>query len=200
MDLNDVLTSAGTGIGQGMAASFSLLAGVTVFGIPVSYMTNRFIYHSKGLRFLLTIVGAILSIPLLLGMIIYQLVTWGNGIAKVHYFGYIPLLTKGSEQPAKSGPGEMGWFLPLLTPIWEFVCDTLLAGFIDHRDTIEDQSAYASSMDTILLPLAQKGQGVNEQVVLKALEAAQQATTSDALILEHEQMELLKTPISVRSD
>lgn len=192
MSFNDMLTSIGAGIGNGIAASASVLGGITAFGIPVSYVANRYIYHSKGMRVLLTIVAAILSIPLLLCMLIYQTVTWGTGLAKVHYFGYMPFISQGATSEDK---GESGWFMPLLTPIWTFVRDTLFAGLIEHQDLPEDKDAYLHSMDSILLPLAQKGQGVNEQAVLEALEAAQQLTKADAQMLEEEQKTLLMTPL-----
>jgi hypothetical protein len=201
MSFNDMLTSIGAGIGTGFAASASILGAVTAFGIPVSYVANRYIYHSKGMRFLLTIVAAILSIPLLIGMGIYQLVTWGKGLAKVHYFGYMPFI---SQRPTESTKEEGGWFIPLLTPIWNFVRDTLFAGFIEHQDLPDDKRAYLQSMDSILLPLEKKGDpllSVNESVVLKALEAAQQLTREDALALEEEQLASQKLlPIGARSD
>lgn len=193
MDVNDVLTRMGAGIGQGMAASASLLGAITVFGIPVSYVANRYIYHRKGMRALLTIVAAILSIPILLCMLIYQGITWGNGLSKVHYFGFMPFITRGMERPTESMEDEMGWFMPLLTPIWNFVRDTLFAGFIEHRDTSEDESAYNNSMNSILLPLERKNDprlAVSEGAVLKALEAAHQMTKEGALALEEDQMEM----------
>lgn len=192
---DNLISSIATGIGNGMATSASVLGAVTAIGIPVSYMANRYIYHSKGMRVLLTIVAAILSIPLLIGMIIYQTVTWG-GLAKAHYFGYMPFISQG---PMEGGKEESGWFIPLLTPIWNFVSNTLFAGFIEHQDLPEDKVAYLHSMDSILLPLVQKNDprlAVNEAIVLKALEAAQQLTREGALALEEDQQEMMALPPS----
>ena len=90
MDWNSV----GVSIGNGLAVGFGALSTVNLIGLPISYVMNRYVYHSRGMRILLGIVAAMLSIPILLCMLVYQALTGGTGIQKVHYFGYIPILLK----------------------------------------------------------------------------------------------------------
>lgn len=182
-------SSVGVSIGAGIATGVGLLSAVNIIGLPVSYVANRYIYHNKGMRFLLCVVAAILSIPLFVGMVVYQWMT-GEGIRKVHYFGYLPFLTKGEKTITKE-PVEMGWFEPALLAIWNWFCDTLFGGFVEHHDTPEDVAAYKHAADSILLPVEQKGsaQAISEVAVGLALEAAEAQTRDQALQLEAQQLE-----------
>jgi hypothetical protein len=168
----------GIRIGIGMATAASVLGAVSVIGLPVSYVANRFIYHSKGMRALLVIVTAILSIFILPVMLIYQTVTWG-GLAKAHYFGYLPFIMKESAD-AKAKPtedtGEVGWFMPAVIAIWTTVRDFLFGGLIDHRELSADQAAFSNSVETMLVD--KKFQGDPKYVVIDvATKLAQAAAT-----------------------
>jgi hypothetical protein len=189
IDANTVVNS----IGNGMKIGASVLGAVNIIGLPVSYVANRFIYHSKGMRFLLCIVTAILSIPILLGMLAYQGITWGTGIKQVHYFNYLPFITKSGDVK-RVDSGEIGWIESVLTPLWDTVYDILFGGVIDHLDLPEDELAFQQSCDTILLPMEQKGDprvAIQEKAVELAQEAARAQTKEDALALEQDQQSLL---------
>lgn len=187
IDANQIFTSVGTG----MALAASVLGAVNLIGIPVSYVLNRFVYHGTKMRILLALVTVILSIPLLIGMLIYQGITWGSGIQKVHYFGYLPLIYKGGDKPAeRPDTGPMGWILPLVTPVWNFIRDTLLGGFVEHHDTPADVAAFNQAGAAILLPPELKGSAlaISEEAVELALEAAKALTRDQAETLEQQQM------------
>jgi hypothetical protein len=179
--------SIGVSVGAGLATGFGVLGAVNIIGLPVSYMANRYIYHNKGMRFLLCIVAAILSIPLFIGMSLYQLMT-GGGISKVHYFGYFPFLVKREDKIIESK--EMGWIEPLVIPVWNWIRDVVFGGFIDNRDLPADQAAYEHAADSILLPLELKGsdQAISEAAVGLALEAAEAPNQNLAEMLEKQQM------------
>ena len=185
----------GAGIGTGLALGASTLGAVNLIGLPVSYVLNRFVYHGTGMRILLAIVTAILSIPILLGMLIYQGITWGSGMQKVYYFGYLPLIHKGPEKPTVTPDNSpMGWILPLVTPVWNFIRDTVLGGLLDHRDTPADVEAFGKAGAAMLLPVELRGNpkyAILEQAVMLAQEAAQAPTKEQALALEEQQQALL---------
>lgn len=182
--------AVGVSIGAGLATGFSVLGAVNIIGLPVSYVANRYIYHNKGMRLLLCIVAAMLSIPLFIGMIVYQWIS-GDGLQKVHYFGYLPFLMKRVDTGEESK--EMGWFEPLILPIWNWIRDTVFGGFVDHRDLPEDMAAYKHAADAILLPMELKGsaRAISEAAVELALEAAKAPTRAQAEALEEQQLAVL---------
>lgn len=185
----------GISIGTGMAIAAGVLGVVNLIGLPVSYVLNRFVYHGTGMRILLAIVATILSIFILPCMLIYQGITLGTGMQKVHYFGFLPLIYRGPEKPNVTPDNSpMGWILPLVTPVWNFIRDTLLGGLLDHRDTPADVEAYDHAGEAILLPVELRGNpkfAILEQAVMLAQEAAQAPTKEQALALEEQQQALL---------
>jgi hypothetical protein len=187
------------GLGNGLATSLSVLGAVNLIGIPVSYVANRFIYHSKGMRVLLSIVSFILSIPLLFGMIIYSLF----GLQKAHYFGYLPFIVKSkTAEEEKAEAANMSWIESLISPIWAFIRDVLFAGFVDHRDTPEDRIAFEQAGGAILVPIEQKGDPTKvilEKVMVLAQQAAQAVTKEKSLRLEGEAQGLLSRPTPAHS-
>ena len=187
----------GVSIGAGIATGFGILGAVNIIGLPVSYVANRYIYHNTGMRILLCIVTAILSIPLFIGMIVYQWLS-RDGLRKTHYFGYLPFLMKRTNIAESK---EMGWFEPLIMPILNWIRDTLFGGFIDNRDLPEDIAAYEHAADAILLPMELKGsaQAISEAAVELALEAARAPTRDQAEALEEQQLAVLaaqKQPVN----
>ena len=184
----------GISIGTGMALAAGVLGVVNLIGLPVSYVLNRFVYHGTGMRILLAIVTAILSIFILPCMLIYQLISWG-GMQKAYYFGFLPLIYRGPEKPnVKPDNSPMGWILPLVTPVWNFIRDTLLGGLLDHRDTPADVEAFNQAGAAILLPVELRGNpkyAILEEAVMLAQEAAQAPTKEQALALEEQQQALL---------
>ena len=186
MDWNTFINTIGPSIGAGLFTGFAVLGAVNIIGLPVSYVANRYIYHNKWMRFLLCIVTAMLSIPLFIGMIVYQKIT--GGIRKAHYFGYMPFFMKQVDSAVESK--EMGWFEPLLIPVWNWIRDMLFGGLVEHHDLEEDNIAYEHAADSILLPLELKksAQAISEAAVRLALEAAEAPTQAQAEMLEEQQM------------
>ena len=193
---NDILKQIGVGLGNGLATSFSVLGAVNFIGMPVSYMANRFIYHSKGMRILLSLVAAVLSVPLVLGMIIYQLFTWGNGLQKAHYFGYMPFIIKSKTAAEEKAELEnMSWIESLVAPIWAFIRDVLFGGFVDHREEADDKIAFEKAAEAILVPIEDKDDPTKvilEKVMALAQKAAQAATKDKSLEFEQEALILLQ--------
>lgn len=185
--------TVGVSIGKGMALGASVLFVVDIIGLPVSYVANRFIYHSKGMRFLLCIFTAILSILILPIMCLYQGLTGGTGIKKIHYFNYLPFMTNSGDVKQVNS-GEIGWLESVLIPVWNIVYDVLFGGITDNLNLPEDVVAFQQSCNTILLPLEQKGDPrvvIQEKAVELAQEAAKAPTKEDALALEQDQESLL---------
>lgn len=188
----------GIGIGKGAAIGFTALAIFTFVGLPVSYVANRFIYHSKGMRGLLCLVTAVLSIPIFLCMAIYQTITAGNGLAKIHYFGYLPFIYKGApDSVTKSDDYGVDWIMSFFWRAVYWIRDTLLSGFVDHRETDQDQAAFKEACRFGLVPESDKG---DPAIVIleKAVELAQQAAKAVDIAcfkeIEQLQINLLKGP------
>lgn len=199
MDWNTV----GVSIGNGLSIGAGVLGAVNLIGLPVSYIANRFVYHSTPMRIILTLVAIPLSIFLLIGMLIYQAVTLGTGIAKVHYFGYLPFVPKRAENAPvtgnETGPTEMGWIEPLLAPVWRWIRDVLFGGFVLHLDEQADRAAIERMIEVgaKLVPLTKKGTPglvILEEAVALAQQAARAPTREDALELEARQRALLTPP------
>jgi hypothetical protein len=200
-DDNSNAKKVGLAVANGAIAAASVLGAINIIGLPVSYIANRFIYHTKGMRILLCIVTAILSIPILIGMIIYQIVTLG-GMQKVHYFNYMPLKADYLPPPPPKDQGMMSWFGSIPTDIWNTVTGVLSGGFYENRTEAVDKEAYENSMSSILLPIEQKGDpqlAILEAVVQLSQDAAMAGSSEDALQLETLQRNLLRPSTSAHS-
>jgi len=184
------------GFGKGAAIGFTALAVFTIIGLPVSYVANRYIYHSSGMRGLLCLVAAVLSIPILLCMMIYQYARLATGTAtKVHYFEYLPFIYKGDGESATGATGDeygIDWIASLFWRTWYWIRNTLLEGFINYRDTPADQAAFRQACTVGLVPEALKN---NPKYVIleQAVEFAQLAAQTPGLACFQEIEMLQKT-------
>ena len=102
MNASDIATKLGVGLATGV----STMLIVAVLFIPVSWVGNHFIYHSKPMRVILMMAALAIS-PFIFVILIAR--AWGiylfseNELSHTWYFGLFPLTTKLFE-------GGEGWF------------------------------------------------------------------------------------------
>jgi hypothetical protein len=92
----------GTALGVGLATGISTLFGITLLFLPASWVMNRFIYHSTGMRIVLgfiAAIGSIFSFAIILGG------TLSGAFQKIHYFSLLPISIKNAPSPTPSGYG-----------------------------------------------------------------------------------------------
>jgi hypothetical protein len=99
MDTTSLLKSVGTGLGIGLSAAI----GLTIVLLPVSWVMNRFIYHTGVMRLLLGFVTLCVSPIVFIGMVVLKfagLIMNKEFLTKVPYGGLLPFKE-----------GASGWLL-----------------------------------------------------------------------------------------
>ena len=105
MNASDIATKLGVGLATGV----STMLIVAVLFIPVSWVGNHFIYHSKPMRIILML-AALAVAPFIFVILIAR--AWGiylfseNELSHTWYFGLFPLTTRLFE-------GGEGWFFKI---------------------------------------------------------------------------------------
>ena len=78
----------------GSAAVYGVVMALilTAFLLPASYVANRFIYHSTGMRILMMLIAGAGSVLLMLTLCVLG---WAGQLRKVNYLGLCPMLNSG---------------------------------------------------------------------------------------------------------
>jgi len=85
-------TRLASSLGAGFATGLSTLLIAVILLMPLSYVMNKFIYHSVPMRLVLGFITFILPVLAFIAMIVIR-VREGSPI---HYFGLIPVSTAGA--------------------------------------------------------------------------------------------------------
>ena len=99
MDDGDVNKRIADMVGSAAVYGVVLALIMTAFLLPASYVANRFIYHSTGMRILMMLIAGAGSVLLMLTLCILG---WSGQLRKVNYLGLFPMLESG------------GWFYRLI--------------------------------------------------------------------------------------
>jgi hypothetical protein len=137
----------GLAFGSSIASSLLIVLVITFITLPVSYIVNRYIYHTWTMRVILGYVALVVWPTAMLALTVLRVL---GKIDKVNYFGQFPLVMAG-EQPSSSG-----WLLPRLGT---FLHGTLLQPLNLYWDKV----AYDATIEPLLLPKESKGPAVNEE-------------------------------------
>ncbi len=136
----------GLAFGSSIASSLLIVLAITFITLPVSYIVNRYIYHTWTMRVILGYVALVVWPTAMLALTVLRVL---GKIDKVNYFGQFPLVMVG-EQPSSSG-----WLLPRLGA---FLHGTLLQPLNLYWDKV----AYDATIEPLLLPEGSEGPAVNE--------------------------------------
>lgn len=131
-------TTLGAAFGIGIATGISTLFGITLLFLPASWVMNRFIYHSTGMRIVLgfiAAIGSVFSLAIILGG------TLSGAFKKIHYFSLLPTFAKGPPRAAPSG---------YFSTIWEAIVN-----FVQHPTLFEfDAAKIVDTMSHLLVDSA----------------------------------------------
>lgn len=168
MDYDQVTDRVFAGMMQGFVVAF---VGLAAF-LPASYVMNRFIYRSWTMRTFMGILAAFAGLGGLVIMFILR-AYWGDSML-IHYFGLLPIRTKGEETAST----ERSWFMSIF--IW--LLSPFLPPITFYYDSAADKEGYANSIKTLLenfntgeqkergdLPKATDSVPVREQTVYEPL-------------------------------
>jgi len=142
MDAASFLRTCATGLATGLG----IMVALTLVLLPISYVMNRYIYHHWTMRLLLAVL-TVVALPIAwIGLFF---------VPRIHYFGLVPLLRSGDATAAD----PEGWFAGL----WRFL-NILKHPFLEMMSEPDDQTAWMTSMSSLLITDPQKQRAVPESL------------------------------------
>lgn len=148
----------GTAVGFGLVTGITVMTGITLMFLPASWVMNKFIYHSNGMRVILGLIAAAGSI-ISLAIILFGRV-FGN-FKKIHYFSLLPMYAGGP-------PSTLGDLLSFRANVVDVVTNPVRFEF--NKDAIVD-ALQGFLVDTSGGPITVgTGTGVPKQIYAGAVD------------------------------
>ena len=99
----------GKSLGVGLATGVILILVSVIVLIPVSFMMNRYIYHTLGMRIAIGIFCGIFSFPIFILLCALRIIgRW----PRTHYFGLVPVYPSYTQEDLGNG-----WIMPFILKI-----------------------------------------------------------------------------------
>lgn len=141
----------GKNVGIGAATGVSIILLSIIILVPISFMMNRYIYHTVGMRIAIGIFSGLFSLPIFV-LICGMLCT--SHLPQAHYFGLLPILP--SYAPATIGTG---WIMPFILSVFyafkSLVTMNVMAESKDaYKHAIESgMNLLTSAQKTVTIPM-----------------------------------------------
>ena len=114
MDFDSLTRSMWMGFVLGVTVMF----GITIILIPVSYAMNKFIYHGAFMRVILGIIAGVFSV---VSFVVLSGLLLAGQLNRVHYFGLMPVITTGDPiEPTGYFAFIMKFIIILIHPLYMF--------------------------------------------------------------------------------